>query len=215
MLSPPVMKRASGRARSPCRNERRIEVGDRSSDDVAAVQSPPTHVHVQTDEDFRDSWRVRSIKRSNDVPAELRLKLVAVVGLYDVHAERQQFTAIDDCTRIRVLESYDACNQATAVNFVDASGSSAFWSQECARGTSRPSGCGAQVSASRESIASRAAGVSDSREVDQAHACGAGSAPLLLQCGCRGGVSGSRESGLRRSDSSGEGKAPSRPPPPA
>jgi hypothetical protein len=30
-----------------------------------------------------------------------------------------QFTAIDDCTRIRVLKIYDACNQATAVDFVD------------------------------------------------------------------------------------------------
>lgn len=30
-----------------------------------------------------------------------------------------QFTAIDDCTRIRVLKIYDACNQATAVRFAD------------------------------------------------------------------------------------------------
>ncbi len=30
-----------------------------------------------------------------------------------------QFTAIDDCTRIRVLKIYDACNQATAVRFLD------------------------------------------------------------------------------------------------
>jgi hypothetical protein len=30
-----------------------------------------------------------------------------------------QFTAIHDCTRIRVLEVYDACNQATAIRFVD------------------------------------------------------------------------------------------------
>jgi transposase InsO family protein len=30
-----------------------------------------------------------------------------------------QFTAIDDCTRIRVLKIYDACNQATAIRFVD------------------------------------------------------------------------------------------------
>ena len=30
-----------------------------------------------------------------------------------------QFTAIDDCTRIRVLKIYDACNQITAVRFVD------------------------------------------------------------------------------------------------
>jgi hypothetical protein len=30
-----------------------------------------------------------------------------------------QFTAIDDCTRIRVLKIYDACNQSTAIDFVD------------------------------------------------------------------------------------------------
>ena len=30
-----------------------------------------------------------------------------------------QFTAIDDCTRIRVLKVYDKCNQATAIRFID------------------------------------------------------------------------------------------------
>ena len=30
-----------------------------------------------------------------------------------------QFTAIDDCTRIRVLKIYDACNQASAIRFLD------------------------------------------------------------------------------------------------
>jgi transposase InsO family protein len=30
-----------------------------------------------------------------------------------------QFTAIDDCTRIRVLKIYDACNQRTAMQFID------------------------------------------------------------------------------------------------
>ena len=30
-----------------------------------------------------------------------------------------QFTAIDDCTRIRVLKVYDACNQNTAIRFAD------------------------------------------------------------------------------------------------
>ncbi len=30
-----------------------------------------------------------------------------------------QFTAIDDCTRIRVLKVYDRCNQRTAVQFID------------------------------------------------------------------------------------------------
>ena len=30
-----------------------------------------------------------------------------------------QFTAIDDCTRIRILKVYDACNQRTAILFID------------------------------------------------------------------------------------------------
>jgi len=30
-----------------------------------------------------------------------------------------QFTAIDDCTRIRVLKIYDTCNQRTAIQFID------------------------------------------------------------------------------------------------
>jgi len=30
-----------------------------------------------------------------------------------------QFTAIDDCTRIRVLKVFDACNQVTAIRFAD------------------------------------------------------------------------------------------------
>jgi transposase InsO family protein len=30
-----------------------------------------------------------------------------------------QFTAIDDCTRIRVLKVYDVCNQRTAIRFMD------------------------------------------------------------------------------------------------
>jgi transposase InsO family protein len=30
-----------------------------------------------------------------------------------------QFTAIDDCTRIRVLKVYEACNQRTAIEFID------------------------------------------------------------------------------------------------
>lgn len=30
-----------------------------------------------------------------------------------------QFTAIDDCTRIRVLKIYDACNQSNAIRFAD------------------------------------------------------------------------------------------------
>jgi hypothetical protein len=35
------------------------------------------------------------------------------------HKRLCQFTAIDDCTRIRVLKVYDACNQRTAMRFID------------------------------------------------------------------------------------------------
>ena len=35
------------------------------------------------------------------------------------HRRLYQFTAIDDCTRIRVLKVYDACNQRTAIQFAD------------------------------------------------------------------------------------------------
>jgi transposase InsO family protein len=35
------------------------------------------------------------------------------------HKRLYQFTAIDDCTRIRVLKVYDACNQRTAIRFID------------------------------------------------------------------------------------------------
>ena len=30
-----------------------------------------------------------------------------------------QFTAIDDCTRLRVQKVYDSCNQGTAIRFID------------------------------------------------------------------------------------------------
>ena len=40
----------------------------------------------------------------------LRLPLLAL---------RAQFTAIDDCTRIRVLKIFDSCNQTSAIRFVD------------------------------------------------------------------------------------------------
>jgi len=35
------------------------------------------------------------------------------------HKRLYQYTAIDDCTRIRVLKIYDKCNQSTAINFID------------------------------------------------------------------------------------------------
>ena len=35
------------------------------------------------------------------------------------HRQFHKFTAIDDCTRLRVLRIYDRCNQQTAIQFAD------------------------------------------------------------------------------------------------
>ena len=37
----------------------------------------------------------------------------------DGHRQVARTTAIDDCTRLRVLKVYDACNQATAISFMN------------------------------------------------------------------------------------------------
>jgi len=39
-------------------------------------------------------------------------------GIAGTRKRLYQFTAIDDCTRIRVLKIYDACNQTSAIRFV-------------------------------------------------------------------------------------------------
>ena len=54
-------------------------------------------------------------------PGSVRLQL-DVKFLERIAGSRKrlyQFTAIDDCTRIRVLKIYDACNQCSAIRFVD------------------------------------------------------------------------------------------------
>jgi len=47
---------------------------------------------------------------------------VLIAGEPDVgnhHRQFHKFTAIDDCTRLRVLRIYDRCNQQTAIQFAD------------------------------------------------------------------------------------------------
>ncbi|HEX2404209.1 MAG TPA: IS481 family transposase, partial [Acidimicrobiia bacterium] len=42
-----------------------------------------------------------------------------IAPLQGSRRKHYQFTAIDDCTRIRVLRIYDRLNQTTAIRFVD------------------------------------------------------------------------------------------------
>ena len=49
----------------------------------------------------------------------LQLDVKFLERIPGTHRRLYQFTAIDDCTRIRVLKVYDRCNQRTAVQFVD------------------------------------------------------------------------------------------------
>jgi transposase InsO family protein len=49
----------------------------------------------------------------------LQLDVKFLERIPGTHRRLYQFTAIDDCTRIRVLKVYDRCNQRTAVQFID------------------------------------------------------------------------------------------------
>ena len=48
---------------------------------------------------------------------QVDVKFVAPIG--DTRRKHYQFTAIDDCTRLRVLRVYDHLNQKTAIQFID------------------------------------------------------------------------------------------------
>ena len=53
-------------------------------------------------------------------PPALRIAaLVQAALIAGMAARLYQCTAIDDCTRLRVLKVYDACNQRTAIRFID------------------------------------------------------------------------------------------------
>jgi transposase InsO family protein len=49
----------------------------------------------------------------------LQLDVKFLERIPDTKTRLYQFTAIDDCTRIRVLKVFSACNQRTAIQFMD------------------------------------------------------------------------------------------------
>jgi len=49
----------------------------------------------------------------------LQLDVKFLERIPGTHRRFYQFTAIDDCTRLRVLKVYDSCNQGTAIRFID------------------------------------------------------------------------------------------------
>ena len=64
----------------------------------------------------RDRWK-RYEKPQPGHRVQIDVKFIA--PLPGSRRKHYQFTAIDDCTRIRVLRAYDRCNQATAIRFLD------------------------------------------------------------------------------------------------
>ncbi len=64
----------------------------------------------------RDRWK-RYEKPQPGHRVQIDVKFIA--PLPGSRTKHYQFTAIDDCTRIRVLRAYDRCNQATAIRFLD------------------------------------------------------------------------------------------------
>ncbi len=56
-------------------------------------------------------------KRSQGIGSQVDVKFLERIA--GTRRRFYQFTAIDDCTRIRVLKVYDACNQRTTIAFID------------------------------------------------------------------------------------------------
>src|SRR6185437_12081407 len=104
-----------------------------SAIDLGRVESPAIYIVFTT-------WMWRAPQSTAYCPANLRRKptgrpwhryekpqpgyrlQIDVKFLERIAGSRKrlyQFTAIDDCTRIRVLKIYDVCNQKSAISFVD------------------------------------------------------------------------------------------------
>jgi transposase InsO family protein len=64
----------------------------------------------------QDRWK-RYEKPQPGHQVQVDVKFVAPIG--GARKKHYQFTAIDDCTRIRVLRVYDRLNQKTAIQFID------------------------------------------------------------------------------------------------
>lgn len=65
---------------------------------------------------YQDRWK-RYEKPQPGHHVQVDVKFVAPIG--GSRKKHYQFTAIDDCTRIRVLRVYDRLNQKTAIQFID------------------------------------------------------------------------------------------------
>ena len=64
----------------------------------------------------KDRWK-RYEKPQPGHRVQVDVKFVAPIG--GTRKKHYQFTAIDDCTRLRVLRVYDHLNQKTAIQFID------------------------------------------------------------------------------------------------
>jgi hypothetical protein len=61
----------------------------------------------------------RLADRARDEGWDYEAYLAAVLALPGSRRKYYQFTAIDDCTRLRVLRIYERLNQQTAIQFLD------------------------------------------------------------------------------------------------
>jgi len=70
----------------------------------------------QTHRPHRERWQRYEKPRPGH---RLQLDVKFLERIPGTRTRLYQFTAIDDCTRIRVLKVYDVCNQRTAIRFID------------------------------------------------------------------------------------------------
>lgn len=64
----------------------------------------------------KDRWK----RYERPLPgSRVQIDVKFIAPLPGSRRKHYQYTAIDDCTRIRVLRAYDRCNQATSIRFLD------------------------------------------------------------------------------------------------
>lgn len=92
----------------------RLEVGDLAHPQAPRHEPSPELAALQA---HVDRWK-RYEKAQPGHGVQIDVKFIAPLK-GSRKSRYYQFTAIDDCTRLRVLRLYDRLNQKTAINFID------------------------------------------------------------------------------------------------
>ncbi len=120
-----------GLGRKPCCDRQtvdRVDVGDVDDHPPPAASAPLRVGEHQVQElvSHSETHEVRVGRSVGHIESQRSVESERSRHIRDVQRDRgakgkrfYQFTAIDDCTRLRVLRAYPRCNQRTAIQFLD------------------------------------------------------------------------------------------------